>query len=233
VFNSLRIALVAEGPTDEVVIRAVLRALLKTPFVLVRLQPEGSAVFGTLGSGWGGVYRWCKEVSKKHRHVAGSDPLLFNYDALIIHLDADVAGLRYEDYDFIPDCNDGKLPCQQPCPPPEKTTNALRCVLQSWCDFSWPHLKTVVCMPSKSSETWILAALFPQDKEFIHQGECLPLPENRLKQQPKKNRIRKCVQHYEDHERNIEASWSAITSKLKEAARFQSDFMTQILKPSL
>ena len=47
--ESLRIALVAEGPTDRIVIEAALKAILgERTFVLTQLQPEGSIAFGSI-----------------------------------------------------------------------------------------------------------------------------------------------------------------------------------------
>ena len=55
--DPLRIALVAEGPTDGVVIESALRSMLdERPFVLKQVFPEGSISFGELGGGWIGVF---------------------------------------------------------------------------------------------------------------------------------------------------------------------------------
>ena len=57
----LRVAAAVEGPTDAIVLRAVLdRRLGNAEFEFQTLQPEGSAVFGSApfgktGVGWGGV----------------------------------------------------------------------------------------------------------------------------------------------------------------------------------
>ena len=48
--SELRIALVAEGPTDYVIIEAALKAVLPKPFILTQLQPE--ATRPDLGQGW-------------------------------------------------------------------------------------------------------------------------------------------------------------------------------------
>ena len=64
--DPLRIALVAEGPTDRIVLEAAITALLgQRSFVLSLKQPEVSEAFtggasGASGAGWGGVYRWCR-----------------------------------------------------------------------------------------------------------------------------------------------------------------------------
>jgi hypothetical protein len=40
--SELRIALVAEGPTDYETIQAALKAVLPDPFVMIQLQPEAT-----------------------------------------------------------------------------------------------------------------------------------------------------------------------------------------------
>ncbi len=181
--SSLRIGLVAEGPTDFVVIEAALRSILggDRPFVLNPLQPEGSAAFGTLGTGWVGVYRWCKQATRSGHGRLGDFHLLFaTHDLLILHLDADVAGKKYQDGNLTPEANDGFLPCEQACPPASATTDELRKILMSWCNESSTPPKVVVCTPSKSTEAWVVAAILPQDKAVEAGIECFPDPEVRL-----------------------------------------------------
>ncbi len=89
----LRVALVAEGPTDGVVIEAALRAMLgERLFVLNQIFPEGSSSFGEMGTGWVGIYRWCHQSARRGNGRLSNDQLVFrNYDILVLHLDADVA----------------------------------------------------------------------------------------------------------------------------------------------
>ena len=59
----VRVAVAVEGPTDAIVLEAILSAMVPGgEFVLQTLQPEGSAAFGAAsfgrtGGGWAGVYR--------------------------------------------------------------------------------------------------------------------------------------------------------------------------------
>ncbi len=78
----LRIAAAVEGPTDAIVLRAILKALLRdTDFVFHTLQPEGSAAFGSApfggtGVGWVGVHRWSRQsASEGGGSVSGSSAL--------------------------------------------------------------------------------------------------------------------------------------------------------------
>ena len=92
--SSPRIVLVAEGLTDLVIIKAALKAILPTPFVLTLLHPE--ATRPDLGQGWGGVLKWCRAFQARGYASLEDDPTLGFYDWIIIHLDADVADKSYD-----------------------------------------------------------------------------------------------------------------------------------------
>jgi|HubBroStandDraft_6_1064221.scaffolds.fasta_scaffold470531_1 hypothetical protein len=161
--DPLKVALVIEGPTDRVVIESVIPELLDGgAYITTTLQPEGSNAFGRLGAGWGGVFRWCREAAESGGGSLSGEVLFENYDVLVIHLDADVAGKHYNDYGFPSGFDD--LPCEEPCPPASATTDALRRVLLNWAGETQVPLRTVLCIPSKSTEAWVLAALFPATK---------------------------------------------------------------------
>ena len=146
----IRVGLVAEGPTDRIVVECALRAMLaERSFVLTQMQPEGSLAFGNLGAGWGGVYRWCKQSARRGDGRLSMDRLL-QFDLLVIHVDADVAVLEYTGANIVADNSDAALPCEQPCPPSSGTTNALRQVVLSWCGENSIPERTVLCVPSKS-----------------------------------------------------------------------------------
>lgn len=230
--DPLRIALVAEGPTDGVVIEAALRSMLNTrPFVVNQIFPEGSTSFGELGTGWVGIYRWCRQSAKRGNGQLQTDALVFqNYDLLILHLDADVAGYKYDDGSITPESSVGVLPCQAACPPSVDTTNALRMVLLSWCGQIAVPERTVLCMPSKSTEAWVVAALFPNDPVMAQGIECHPKPEIRLSQQPKARRIHKKKRDYEARAKELEAAWPRIATRevAGEANRFQSEFLAKV-----
>jgi hypothetical protein len=226
--DPLRIALVAEGPTDKIVIEAALKSILDDrSFILKQLQPEGSLAFGPLGSGWTGVYRWCRQASQRGQGWLSRDALLFAaYDLLILHVDADVAGMRYEDSSIAPAQSNGELPCERPCPPASATTNCLRRVVLCWCGEERVPNRVVFCMPSKSTEAWVLAALFPSDVAMRDGIECYPDPEIRLGQQKKRHRIRKCQRDYQERVEVFCDKWHELAgnSGLGEAQRFHNAF---------
>ncbi|MGI8601854.1 MAG: hypothetical protein ACR2OZ_02525 [Verrucomicrobiales bacterium] len=231
----LRIALVAEGYTDKVVLSAAIGAMLgDRPFVLRLLQPveslplESAEPYTGMGKGWGGVYLWCREAVRRSGSRLRDDALLFlEYDLLILHLDADVAGKHYSDYEIEDAADD--LPCEEACPPPSATTDRLRTVLLRWVGEVEIPPRTVLCTPSKSCEAWVVAALFPDDKEMEKSGwECHPNPEKRLSVQPKDQRLRKTEREYNSAEDRLAEEWPRVSKQLSEAARFASEFSNQL-----
>ena len=225
--DTLRIALVAEGITDYEVLNAAIESMLGgRSFVLTLLQPEDSVAFsgggnaGSFGGGWKGMYRWCLQAKLRSGGKLSGDPLFLGYDLLLLHLDADVAG---EDpaVSLAPELV-GVLPCEQSCPPPSATTDALRKVILSWVGEAKTPPQTVLCTPSKSTEAWVMAAIFPKDKEVVKPGwECYPKPENRLGQQPKKKRFAKNQLDYETRKSELQAGWPSVVARLTEVRRFQ------------
>ncbi len=223
--DPLRIALVAEGPTDRIVIEAALRAMLgDRPFVLKQLQPEGSLVFGERGGGWAGVCRWCRQARTRGNGKLSGDALVFeNFDLVVLHLDADVAGATYAEGRLTQEPGDGALPCEQPCPPASATTIPLRTVLLTWCGETDVPNRTVLCTPSKNTEAWVMAALFPGDAAVRQGIECFSNPESRLTQQRKPRRIRKAQRDYSQRTEQIESAWPALVASglVSEATGFQ------------
>lgn len=223
----LRVALVVEGPTDRIVIYAAISQILnERNFVVTQLFPEESLAFGKLGTGWGGVYKWCKRAVERDGSLS-NDPLFDSYDLLILHLDADVSDKTYnsanlQDYS-------GDLPCAQPCPPPSATTDCLRRVLLRWVGEIRLPDRTVLCTPSKSTDAWVLAALFPNNPAVLGGNlECLQHPENRFGQQPIESRVYKSVSDYDSHADSLRETWVTVTEICTEARRFNDDFRTAV-----
>jgi hypothetical protein len=232
----LRIAVVAEGITDYFVLTAAIESMLQgRPFDLKLLQPEESVAFteggnaGALGGGWRGVYKWCLQVAERNGRLQG-DILFLQYDLLLIHLDADVASEDPANYPNHPIPNlAGVLPCVQTCPPASNTTNALRIVLLSWLNEHLTPTQTVLCTPSKSTESWVMAAFFPADTAMRRLGfECHPKPADRLAQQKKASRFSKSADDYEARIPRLTERWTSIVTRCNEASRFQNDFVAAI-----
>ena len=218
-------------------LRAILGALLRdTDFEFHTLQPEGSAAFGSApsggtGAGWVGVYRWSRQSAcEGGGSVSGSSALL-HHDVLIVHVDADVAGKKYSDGN-IPDPPCADLPCEQPCPPPHNTTNALRSVTLNWLGENERPSRIVLCTPSKSTEAWVLAAIWPKGSVVRRDDwECRPNPEGQIAALPRSRRFRKHTDDYRRLQRKITEAWPAVSARLTEAARFEAEFLAAIPAP--
>jgi hypothetical protein len=235
--NTVRIALVAEGVTDYEVLKAAIESILNgQSFEIKLLQPEESVAFtgagnaGRLGGGWKGVYKWCLLAAERGGGSVRGDVLLDSYDVLIFHLDADVAGEDPANYPVNPITElAGVLPCEQPCPPPNHTTDGLRQVMLRWIGETQTPPRTVLCTPSKSTEAWVVAMFFPHDGQMIKKGwECHPDPASRLGQQSKNRRFAKTQSDYQARSKRIQEAWPRIVTNLTEAKRFQNDFMAVV-----
>ncbi len=228
----LRVALVAEGPTDRRVIEAAIGSVLGAKaFILKQLQPEESLAFGQLRGGWGGVYHWCRQASARAGGALRDDLLFVTFDVLILHLDADVAQNSYADAGIVDVVND--LPCVQPCPPPEDTTNRLRAVLLRWAGEVQLPPKTALCTPSKNIEAWVLTSLYPNDPVVISGNiECYPTPHLQLQAKPVKGRMvtggKKIARMYRRRGPEICTAWPQVRARCTEAERFSNDFENAI-----
>ena len=230
----LRIAAAVEGPTDVIVLQAVLTALLPdTDFEFQTLQPEGSVAFGSAsfsgtGAGWAGVYRWSRQAAREGGGSVSGSSALSNHHVLIVHVDADVASETYASGN-IRDAPCDDLPCEEPCPPPDGTTNALRAVILNWLgEHEYPP-RIVLCTPSKSIEAWVLAAVWPEGNVVRRNDwECRPNPERQLAALPIHRRFRKRVDDYRRRQGEIEAAWPKVSARLTEAKRFESEFLAAL-----
>jgi hypothetical protein len=235
--SDLNIALIAEGKTDFIVLEAALKAIIDRPFVLNLLQPETSDAFGGAGAhggGWGGVYRWCRQLVSMGCAVA-ANPSLAGYDLVLVHVDADVAGMRYEEAGI----NDGHtdLPCELPCPPPEASVNALRDVVAGWLNLTNQGMlpeRWAFCNPSKCTEAWVAAALYGSSEPLFMTGiECNPEMENWLSQRPiREGRIirsnKKQTSVYRSIAQKIADDWLDVCAHCSQAGRFGDEVMAAL-----
>lgn len=239
--DSLLIGLVAEGITDFVIIRAALESILNgRSFDLKLLQPEESAAFGGVGQagehggGWKGVYKWCKQAQSRNEGPISLDPLFLMYDLLIVHLDVDVAyenlaGERDTQFSELRD----RFPCSRPCPPVRETSNALRAEMQRWLSETELPENVIFCTPASSTESWVIAALLPDDTGFQRHHrkdnwECYLNSESRLGQQPIAIRFKKAYVDYDARANKFQDGWPTVCEMLSEANRFNSEFLAGI-----
>jgi hypothetical protein len=222
--SELRIALVAEGPTDYEVIQAALKAVLPEPFVMIQLQPEATG--GMMGTGWCGVLKWCQAAHQRHSGSLDTDPTLIGFDLLIIHLDVDVASKQYADCgtlvaDIAQENNWRDLPCAQQCPPISNTVDLLVKTIESWLGSSTAGDRTLFCLPAQSSGTWLAAAVLPSAHPLLVDSECNLSLESRLGQLPLKERIKKTTREYRLHAPRITEQWEQVKQVCTQAERFE------------
>lgn len=229
--SELRIALVAEGPTDWEVIHAALKAVLPTPFVMTLLQPEATP--GITGTGWCGVLKWCHTAQEWCNGSLDTAPTLVDFDLLIIHLDVDVSSFEYGMcgawVEELAQANHwGILPCDRPCPPVSNTVDALVDVLKTWLGKTTSGDRTVFCLPAQSSGTWLAAAVLPPGHPLLAGGECDRSIEDRLASLPKAQRIRKTRRAYQDKAPYLTQHWEQVKQICSQATAFEKAVLTAI-----
>jgi hypothetical protein len=82
-----------------------------------------------MGTGWCGVFKWCRAFAARSHASLETDPTLPGFDLFVIHLDGDVADKSYTDGgEAVSTAAQGlpSLPCAQPCPPPAGAADELR-----------------------------------------------------------------------------------------------------------
>ena len=230
--SPLRVAAAVEGPTDAIALEAILSAVFpEADLEFQTLQPEGSLAFGSksfadTGYGWGGVYRWIGQAVEEGDGSISGCSVLDYHDALVVHVDADVAHTTYRNANII-DAPRDDLPCNQRCPPASATTSALQSVVLDWLGENACPDAVVLCTPSKSIDTWVLAAVCPENREVRKDDwECNLNPTDQLGTLPKAVRFGKNVGDYRDRQHIVAENWHAVSGRLSEAARFHADLLS-------
>jgi len=216
-----QIGIVAEGPTDKVVIDGALDALLSVPYVSTLLQPDETQP--KLGRGWGGVFRWMRQTNQREMSSVSDDPLLSMYDLIVIHLDADVCASTYGALgDEIEQQAKGlqPLPCDKPCPPGRDAARELERVIQSWVAPRTLGDKATLCIPSRSIEVWLAVAVLPLDHQLIADVECQNDLDRKLASLPISNRVKKTGREYRRYKDSITAHWGRVREVCSQADEF-------------
>lgn len=215
----MTVAIVAEGPTDQVLLEAATRASASREFRFLTIQPESSDAFGGFGphgSGWKGVRRWCREVAN-----AGGGVIQFispsygsRIDLLLVHVDADIA-------------SDPELGEERPCPPAYSTVERLLEHVRGWLDLPSVPAVIVLVIPSKSTEAWVVAALAARGKRTLPNVECIASPARLLTRRPFKHLATKGGQPKKDvdvYQRELAPvmadHWREVCTACGEARRF-------------
>ncbi len=230
----MNIGTVVEGPTDRLVLEAVLSEIIPGEHRYFPLQP--STPLGATGTGWKGVRRWCQETWQ--RQGSSLDQIISGetgapLDLLVIHIDADFAA-----EDDLQDDDAPVADVQQPCPPAAATADKLRQVVAHWLGQEDLPLPVVLAIPAQDTETWVFAALYPDDElcsredyECLHAGRDHPAYRLTLGEYGKylrrtSGRIRKSVPSYREIAPQVAASWKTVRRICPQAERFDNEILT-------
>ncbi len=221
----LRVALIAEGSIDSILIEAALKAVfVDRAFILTLLQPEPTRP--KMGTGWCGVFKWCRELAERGYPSLEQDPTLEGFDLFVLHLDADVAGMKYgHGGPAVVEAARAllALPCEEPCPPPRASVEALRARLLSWLGVPQLGPHTILCMPSKAIEAWFAAAILPEMHELLLGLECNPNLAAQLAQLPKEERIKKEPLVYRARASELTRNWERVELIGSQARNFADE----------
>lgn len=222
--SDLRIALVAEGPTDKVAIEAFLSAITDQDFVLTMLQPEAVDSFGGFGprgSGWCGVARWCKDKAAAGFGAFEDDPGMKTFDALILHIDGDVADKGYSD--CKPNLSGQDLPLSFDPTFISQRVDALRSVICGWLGVETVGERTVFCIPHLTTEAWVIACLFGDESGLGDRLESSAGLDQWLSLRSIPQRLHKNKKEYLQKKYQLKEGWPNAVRACSQAARFQRD----------
>jgi hypothetical protein len=226
------IGTVVEGPTDRLVLQAVLSKLIPGQHRYLPLQP--TPTLGERGSGWKGVRRWCRETWQREGATletilsGATGPAL---DLLVVHVDASIAAeADLQEGDDAPVAD-----VQQPCPPVAPTAARLRQVIMRWLRQDALPPKIVLAIPAQDTESWTFAALFPDDElcarpdyECLRSGANHPGHRLTLKKYGKLLRrtdgqIKKPASAYQAIAPFVAAAWATVRERCAQAEQLTQD----------
>lgn len=243
----MNIATVVEGPTDRLVLKAIINHLYPGEHRYFDLQPIGSDTFGETGTGWKGVRNWCRQtwqrqdssLSKVLSEMAGP-PL----DLLVIHIDADIATAS----DLQAGLPEPLPIVQTPCPPVLATIDNLRLVITRWLNFNqFIELppQVLITVPAQDMENWIFAALYPNDElcqsadygcthtSSRHPGYRLTLSRYGKLLSRKDGTIKKSQHRYQAILPQFVENWAQVCRICTQAQQFAQELHAKLVDPQL
>ncbi len=230
----MKIGTVVEGPTDRLLLKAIIAKLCPGGYDYLDLQPaDNGASFGRTGTGWKGVRRFCHDVRQSLNTDIAALITDHQIDLLIIHTDADIAFESDLQEDIF--CPVKNVP--QPCPPILPTAENLEEVVARWLNpegaDKFPP-EVIMALPSQDTENWLFAALFPDDAlcghpdyECIHNGNdprhpayLMTLKKYGKVLKRKDGKIKKPMNRYCQVSGNVADNWSKVCEFCSQARVF-------------
>lgn len=142
---------ITEGPTDAIVIKAVLEHLGRR-YIPTALQPEGDGIDGPVQPANGFGFGWRDGVRAYCQSERETIEVALQNGVVVVQVDADVA--RKNRSDFERDLT-------RPCPPARGTCDEVRKEILTWLGVDSAPKRLVLCVPAQATEAWIIAALSP------------------------------------------------------------------------
>ena len=233
------IGIVSEGPTDYLVLKAVIDKITGEDNRYLPLQPEPDMI-GRYGNGWKGVWRWCRETESIAMLMQEIQPKI---DAVVIQMDGDVIRKEKEVHCLCEStvCDekgkafplycekvaDRTCPVKVPCADHEKETPAImdhgKAVLESELEYEdMAHI--AITIPCDSTDAWVVAAY-----DEIDEVEMLEDPWNRIIANGKYYhgiRVRgnrKNTNTYKNFSTKIAECWDTVTQKCRSAENLEQE----------
>ena len=240
----LVVGVVAEGPTDVVVLAEYLETWLQRiddsiTLEIRPLQPEIDATSGRFGNGgWTWVKTWCERNPPEDRTVGYFAPFFEDelpVDVLLVQLDADVIGKYAVPYADI------TVP---PNPDAAARGTIVELILERWLwnsaerHHADPHQGRHCLVPTvRALETWIVAGLDPSipDPEEVEdpERELMRLePGLRTRQTRHGRRLRKTERVWRSLAQKTRTELEHIRSVCPHCARFLTYFEAAINEPA-
>ena len=163
------IGIVCEGPTDFIILQAVIDAITGESNGFYLLQPEPDLT-GQYGNGWKGVLKWCMDHAAIKKQLMDSiQPAL---DLLVIQMDGDVSRKDKPSHcgcdstvcphtgDYNPlSCNTTDCPITLPCINHSASVTGYMDHLKGLISSKLLDTDaTCIVIPCDSLETWVVAA---------------------------------------------------------------------------
>jgi hypothetical protein len=212
--NKLRVGLVSEGPSDWLVLEAVMRSL-NADIEFERLRPD--VTLTNQQPGWRGVRAWCQENGRRlevlMKGVIGR-PL----HLLVVHVDCSMAD---------------KVDAERPCPPATDTSGSLRQIIgTSWINHSPVPSFLLIACPAQCHESWIVATLDPPYKNLAN-IECDKTVENelarlRLLRRNSKGEVKKQAVRYQPLAEREGQMFDLVCERCGTAAEFRRLFLLAV-----
>lgn len=166
------IGIVSEGPTDYLVLKAVIDKITGEANRYLSLQPERD-MLGRFGNGWKGVWRWCEETESVNTLMKEVRPQI---DAIVIQMDGDVVRkekevhclcsttvceIKGKTFPLYCDKKGRECPVEVPC---KDHKNGIAGIMEHGEMILISSLKAddissiVITIPCDSTDAWVVAA---------------------------------------------------------------------------